>query len=96
MALVRQIIPAFYGGVSQQSPTVRSPIQCEDADNCHFTVAHGASKRQPMEFRRRLNSEIDFDDAAYIWTATEDRTDVLVILPKASTGATPLVFRLNE
>lgn len=49
MPLVRQPIPALYGGVSQQSPALRSPTQCEEAVNCDFSIAKGVSKRPPSE-----------------------------------------------
>lgn len=41
----RQIVDAFFGGVSTQPPTRRAKNQVEVADNVIFSVARGAEKR---------------------------------------------------
>lgn len=55
MTLIRQSIPALYGGVSQQAAATRASNQCEEAINCYFTVADGVSKRPPLEILSELN-----------------------------------------
>jgi hypothetical protein len=47
--LVRKPIPGLYDGVSQQSPTLRSPLQCEEQVNAWATLADGLGKRPPTE-----------------------------------------------
>lgn len=56
MALITQSIPNMIGGVSQQSPAVRSSNQCETMENAFPSVVEGLLKRPPTtrisEFRR--------------------------------------------
>lgn len=66
MPLVTQSIPALYGGVSQQAAIQRSPNQVEEAINCSFSVAEGASKRPPLECVTQLTSQLD-PDLAVAW-----------------------------
>lgn len=56
MPLIRQSIPAMYGGVSQQAPSIRATNQCEAAVNMLFSVAHGAASRPPVELLNLLTS----------------------------------------
>lgn len=56
MPLIRQSIPATYGGVSQQAPSIRATNQCEEAINILFSVAHGAASRPPVELLNLLRS----------------------------------------
>lgn len=58
MPLVRQPIPALYGGVSQQSPSIRNPNQCEEAINCMLTVSDGLSWRPGVEVIRQLANDL--------------------------------------
>lgn len=57
MPLVRQSIPSLFGGVSQQSPSIRNPNQCEEAINCLLTVADGLSWRPGVETIRQLSND---------------------------------------
>lgn len=66
MPLVTQMIPALYGGVSQQAAVQRRPNQLEEAVNCVFSIAQGASKRPPLECITMLSSEVH-DDLAVAW-----------------------------
>lgn len=45
-----QRIPAIINGISRQSPTLRHPSQCEDAENVTFSVIDGFMKRSGTEF----------------------------------------------
>lgn len=49
MALVSQSTPGMYGGVSQQSPAIRHPTQCDVMENAYPTVVRGLSKRPPSQ-----------------------------------------------
>lgn len=54
MALSSSSIPSLHNGVSQQSPLVRSPDQCEDIVNGWLSLAEGTGKRAPTETVARL------------------------------------------
>ena len=47
MALITQAIPNLIGGVSQQSPAVRSSNQCETMENAFPSAIEGLIKRPP-------------------------------------------------
>lgn len=49
MTLFRKAIPGLYDGVSQQSATMRTPLQCEAQVNAWATIADGLQKRPPSE-----------------------------------------------
>lgn len=48
-ALYRKALPGLYDGVSQQSATLRTPLQCEAQVNAWATIADGLMKRPPTE-----------------------------------------------
>lgn len=49
MPLFRKAIAGLYDGVSQQSATVRTALQCEAQTNAWATIADGLGKRPPSE-----------------------------------------------
>ncbi|MFN3582780.1 hypothetical protein [Phenylobacterium sp.] len=49
MSLVTQAIPSLHNGVSQQSPLVRAPDQCEEMVNGWASLSEGTGKRPPTE-----------------------------------------------
>lgn len=49
MSLFRKAIPGLYDGVSQQSATLRTALQCEAQVNAWATIADGLAKRPPSE-----------------------------------------------
>jgi hypothetical protein len=67
MPLIRQSIPALYGGVSQQSAVLRSANQLEAAENCYLTVANGISKRPPLEAIASLTASTAAVTPFYAW-----------------------------
>ena len=80
MPIVSQSIPALYGGVSQQAAVSRSPVQLEDAVNCDFSIAHGVSKRPPLEIISNLTSS-DWTDAFFHWTQIDSGKWFLIVVP---------------
>lgn len=80
MPLVSQMIPALYGGVSQQAAVQRRPNQVEEAVNCVFSVAEGASKRPPLECITMLSSEVH-DDLAVAWFQGPDNEYYVLTFP---------------
>ena len=53
-----QRIPAIINGISRQSPTVRHPSQCQEAENVNFSVLNGFSKRGGTEFYKKINTGV--------------------------------------
>jgi hypothetical protein len=47
VSLIRKIIPGLYDGISQQSPTLRSPLQADEQVNLWGTLADGLKRRPP-------------------------------------------------
>jgi hypothetical protein len=92
MSLIRQSIPALYGGVSQQAAPIRSAIQCEDAVNCSFSVSHGASKRPPLECVTEL-ADAQWGNAFYYFATFTDGSKHLVVVPG---NGTIEVYRLSD
>lgn len=56
MTLFRKAIPGLYDGVSQQSATLRSPLQCENQVNAWATIADGLQKRPPSEHIAKVST----------------------------------------
>lgn len=62
MTLFRKALPGLYDGVSQQSATMRTPLQCEAQVNAWATIADGLQKRPPSEHLTKV-SETPFGTA---------------------------------
>lgn len=86
MSNVTSAIPAFVGGVSQQSPAMRLLTQGELMTNCHATIADGLMQKPNTDLVKILGSitgatgykvhKIDRDiDEKYIAVFTSDATD---------------------
>ncbi len=71
MAIVTMPLSGLFGGVSQQSPIVRADNQVEAANNCSFTIAHGCSKRNPVEVVNQLSS-LDLSGSFVHWISDEN------------------------
>ena len=52
--LITGSIPNLFGGVSQQTPAMRLPSQCEDIENFYPSLVHGTIKRPPTHFVRDI------------------------------------------
>jgi hypothetical protein len=57
MSLVNIAIPNLFNGVSQQSPSVRQPAQCEEQENASSSIVDGLHKRPPTNFLAKLSSD---------------------------------------
>lgn len=78
MSLATINIPSLHNGVSQQSPTVRSPDQAEAQENGWASLADGLLKRPPMDFvARLLNIPID---NAYIHEINRDTSERYLVV----------------
>lgn len=56
MPLITGVIPSMHNGVSQQSPLVRAPEQCEEQLNGWASLSEGLMKRPPSEYVAKLLS----------------------------------------
>lgn len=57
MTLFRKALSGLYDGVSQQSATMRTPLQCEAQVNAWATIADGLQKRPPTQHVAKISSE---------------------------------------
>lgn len=55
MTLFRKALAGLYDGVSQQSATMRTALQCEAQVNAWATIADGLSKRPPSEHLAKVS-----------------------------------------
>lgn len=82
MSLITRTIPALFGGVSQQSPLVRSPEQLEIQINGWSSLADGLRKRAPSEHIACLDADGYTD--AHIHVINRDTTEQFVVVTSAS------------
>lgn len=78
MSLVTRSVPSLHGGVSQQSPQVRSPDQLESLTNGWPSIANGLSKRAPTEIVARLMQTAPTN--AHVHTINRDTTEQYVVI----------------
>lgn len=79
MSLFRKALAGLYDGVSQQSATMRTALQCEEQINAWATIADGLSKRPPSEHLAKVSNST-FGSAAihHINRDTAERYIVVV------------------
>lgn len=83
-------VPSLHNGVSQQSPTVRSPDQGEEQVNAWASLADGLLKRPPMELiGKMLDAPID---NAYVHEINRDTSERYVVV---ATGGVLRVFTME-
>lgn len=90
MALVSQGIPSLYNGVSQQSPALRLPSQCEVQENALSRIVDGISKRPPTEHLAKLSATIS--DDSFIHIINRDTTERYVVVVSGGSSPTLKVF----
>lgn len=78
MSLMGGSIPSLHNGVSQQSPLVRAPEQCEAQENAWSSLAEGLGKRAPTETVARLLDDPPAN--AFIHAINRDTTERYVVL----------------
>lgn len=83
MSLIARSIPALHGGVSQQSPLVRSTDQLEVQTNSWSSLAHGLGKRAPTELVAKLMETAPAN--AFVHTINRDAGEQYVVI--ASQGS---------
>ncbi len=99
MGNISAAIPAFIGGVSQQSPAMRLLTQGELMENCHATIADGLMQKPNTDLVKVLGAitgatgyaihKIDRDiDEKYIVVFTTDATDPVKVFDLDGTAQT--------
>lgn len=78
MSLYRKAIPGLYDGVSQQSATMRTALQCEAQVNAWATIADGLQKRPPSEHIAKV-STVPFGTAT-IHHINRDTTERYIVV----------------
>lgn len=78
MALINRSIPNLYQGISQQSPSMRLPTQCEVQENAFSSIVEGLKKRPPTQFLAKLSSASVGD--AYIHVINRDSTERYIVV----------------
>ena len=78
MSLVTRSVPSLHGGVSQQSPQVRSPDQVESLTNGWPSIASGLTKRAPTEIVARLMPTAPTN--AHVHTINRDVSEQYVVI----------------
>ena len=78
MSLVTRSLPSLHGGVSQQSPLVRSPDQVESLTNGWPSIASGLTKRAPSEIVARLMPTAPTN--AHVHTINRDVSEQYVVI----------------
>jgi len=81
--LISQDIPNLVNGVSQQSPSLRRPDQCEDQVNCINSVVEGMSKRPPTQKVGKLNLANPYD-SYFEYITRDDRESYLMAVSDGS------------
>lgn len=82
MSLLVRPIPSLHGGVSQQSPLVRSPEQLESQINGWSSLAEGLKKRAPSVSVARLAQAAPSN--ALVHTINRDTTEQFVVVTSAA------------
>jgi len=75
----RQSIPAFLGGISQQSKAIRPTNLVDDAVNMEFLPSEGATKRYPTEWVADLGITLDASKAHAVAMPRDDEDYVVVV-----------------
>ncbi|TES90509.1 MAG: hypothetical protein E3J94_04925 [Desulfobacteraceae bacterium] len=99
MSNVTSAIPAFIGGVSQQSPALRLLTQCQAMDNAHVTIADGLMQKPNSDLVKVLGAitsstgysvhKIHRDvDEKYIVVFTNNATEPIHVFDLAGTELT--------
>jgi len=80
MANITTSVPNLIQGVSQQSPRVRIPGQCEDQLNALPTVTKGLTKRPPARLIKNLNDANVFNKGDMIHFIERSATERYVVV----------------
>lgn len=77
-ALVSRHVPALYGGISQQNPTLRDPSQAEAQVNFYGTVQDGLRKRPPFQHLAKVTTA-DWS-TAHVHTINRDTSERYIVI----------------
>ena len=77
-SLVSRHIPALFGGISQQNPTLRKPSQAEKQINMYGTVMDGLRKRPPSQHVAQVT--VDDWTSAFMHTINRDVSERYIVV----------------
>ena len=79
MANITTSVPNLIQGVSQQSPTVRFPGQCEEQINALPSVTEGLTKRPPARLIKKLQDVAETGDFVHFINRSDTERYVVVL-----------------
>lgn len=79
MANITTAVPNLIQGVSQQSPTVRFPGQCEEQNNALPSVTEGLTKRPPARLINKLGSVAEEGDFVHFINRSDTERYVVTL-----------------
>ena len=79
MANITTAVPNLIQGVSQQSPTVRFPGQCEEQNNALPSVTEGLTKRPPARLIKKLGSVAEAGDFVHFINRSDTERYVVTL-----------------
>ena len=79
MANITTAVPNLIQGVSQQSPTVRFPGQCEEQNNALPSVTEGLTKRPPARLIKKLGSVAEEGDFVHFINRSDTERYVVTL-----------------
>ena len=77
MGLITQPIRNLANGISQQSPSSRSPSQAEAQENCQSSVVDGLRRRPPTQHIARVSTAMTYGNA-FVHTIDRDSAEKYV------------------
>lgn len=75
--LISHAIPNLFNGISQQSPSIRQPSQCELQENCYSSIVDGVHKRHATKHIAKLSPTAWTD--AYVHLINRDVVERYVV-----------------
>ena len=79
MANITTAVPNLIQGVSQQSPTVRFPGQCEEQNNALPSVTEGLTKRPPARLIKKLGNVAEEGDFVHFINRSDSEQYVVTL-----------------
>ena len=79
MANITTAVPNLIQGVSQQSPTVRFPGQCEEQNNALPSVTEGLTKRPPARLIKKLGNVAEEGDFVHFINRSDSERYVVTL-----------------
>lgn len=83
MAKINKVYPAFYNGVSQQSPELALDSNCKDMTNCIPDIVRGLRKRPPLKYKTKRDfatyPEMETATVFHTYDRGEDNEEYILV-----------------